>query len=219
MRARADRRPQLLAAGLLAAALWAIRAGRPAYSSPSVTAETRRGASDAPAAIGPWRGAPLAVEDRVVDILETDDVALMEYRRKPNEPPVWLARVAGFGNRAAFHPPELCYVGSHFEVLERGPVTVEINGSPRRLMRLIIGQEGKRYEAWYWFTAGIRVTPNYYQQQWWLMRDAVRGQRSTGTLVRISTPVDHAPQVSFDRLLRFVGEWDRAQAAGARHGA
>ena len=211
--ARAMIRPPVLAVALMAAALYALRAGEMAYSSPALPALLSVETSQAPAAIGPWQGAPLAVGDRVVDILETDDVTLMEYRRAPGETPVWLAKVAGFGNRAAFHPPELCYVGSHFEVLERGPVDVTVNGRPRRLMRLMIGQDARRYEAWYWFTANGRITPNYYHQQWWLMQDAVKGRRGSGTLVRISTPVDATPQASFDRLLTFVGEWDKVDGS------
>jgi len=158
------------------------------------------------------------VTDRAVDILETDEVALMEYRAG-GEPPVWLAHVAGFGNRAAFHPPELCYVGSHFEVLERGLMAVTVNGRSRRLMRLVIAQEGKRYEAWYWFTAQGRMTPSYYQQQWWLMMDTVRRQPTSGTLVRISTPLDDGVEKSHQRLLAFVNAWDASQSVAPTHGS
>ena len=161
-----------------------------------------------PAALGEWVGTPLAVESRVVQILETDDVDLMEYKLG-EEPPVWLARVSGFDNRAAFHPPEICYVGSHFEVLERGPITVAVNGRPRRLMRLVIGQDTQRFEAWYWFTAGGRVTPSYYQQQVWLMLDVLHRRPMSGTLVRISTQIDE-PAKTHERLLAFVTAWDAA---------
>lgn len=164
----------------------------------------------APEALGEWIGTPLTVEPRAVQILETDDVALMEYRHG-QEPPVWLARVSGFGNRAAFHPPEICYVGSHFEVLDRGPITVMVNGQPRRLMRLVIGQGKDRFEAWYWFTASGRVSPSYYQQQVWLMLDALHGRPMSGTLIRISTSLDE-PSNAHRRLLAFVTAWDAAQS-------
>ena len=164
-----------------------------------------------PVTVGPWAGTPLAVEPRTIEILETDDVSLMEYRVE-EEPPVHLARVSGFGNRAAFHPPELCFVGSHFEVLERGPITVMVQGRPHRLMRLVIGQGKDRFEAWYWFTAADRVTPSYYQQQAWLMLDALHGRPMSGTLVRISTQLDE-PTRTHGRLLAFLTAWD---AAGQR---
>ena len=158
-----------------------------------------------PVAVGNWQGRSLAVGSRVVEILETDDVSLMEYRRSAGEP-VWLAFVAGFGNRAAFHPPEICYVGSHYEVLERGPIQVVLDGKQQRFMRLVIGQDKKKYEAWYWFTANKRITPNYYQQQFWLLLDTIHSRHSSGTLVRISTPLDDA-QSSHERLLDFAASW------------
>ena len=149
-----------------------------------------------------WTGIPIETDQKATEILETDDVTLMEYRLG-QEPPVWFARVGGFGTRAAFHPPELCFVGSHFEVLERGKIAVMVNASERRLMRLVIGQGGERFEAWYWFTANGRMTPNYYQQQFWLVMDSIRRQPMVGTLVRISTPIED-PASSSRRLLAFL---------------
>ncbi len=157
-----------------------------------------------PTTIGAWLGRPVPLERNVYDILETEDVTLVEYARG-NEPPVWLAQVAGFGNRAAFHPPELCFVGSHFEVLERGAIAVPVQGRPHRLMRLVVGQGHQRYEAWYWFTANDRVTSSYYQQQWWLLLDAIRRRPTAGTLVRISTPLDE-PTATHRRLAAFVNQ-------------
>jgi len=164
-----------------------------------------------------WTGSPLEVSERVTQILETDDVGLMEYRLG-EEPPVWLAQVAGFGNRAAFHPPELCYVGSHFDVLERGSIAVIVNGERRRVMRLVVTQNDKPFEAWYWFTANGRVTPNYYQQQAWLLLDAIRRRPTSGTLVRISTPKDEATS-AHRRLLAFLTAWEVSQHVVAGDGS
>ena len=153
---------------------------------------------------GLWAGIPLEVQDTTVELLETDDVTLMEYRLGAStEPPVWLAQVAGFGNRAAFHPPELCYVGSHFEILERDPITVFANGREHQLMRLVVAQGGAQFESWYWFTANRRVTRNYYQQQLWLVLGTIRREPSSGTLVRISTALDE-PHTARRRLLAFL---------------
>jgi len=126
---------------------------------------------------------------------------------------VWFAQVSGVGNRAAFHPPELCYIGSQFDVVERGPMTVTVNGQPRRLMRLVVAQGGRRYEAWYWFTANGRVTPSYYVQQFWLAWDTIAGrQPSSGTLVRMTTPLE-APEPAHQRLAAFLGAFEQAVPA------
>lgn len=191
--------PVVAAFAVLALSAWSLWAGQRA---PAVEQDV----PPPPQRLGLWTGQPLAVDQRAVEILETDDVSLMEYRLG-DEPPVWFSQVAGFGKRAAFHPPELCYVGSHFEVLERGPITVTVNGTPRRLMRLVIGQSGERYEAWYWFTANDRVTSNYYQQQLWLVMDSISRRPMNGTLVRISTEEDNS-EASHRRLLAFLTSFE-----------
>ena len=198
-------RPPAVALAVMASAAWLVWSGSRTIPEPAIEK-----ASIAPERLGLWHGKSVGVGQRALDILETDDVALMEYQLGA-EPPVWFARVAGFGNRAAFHPPEICYVGSHYEVLERGPITVRINGSDRRVMRLVVGQGAERSEAWYWFTVNDRVTPNYYQQQMWLALQAVRHEPTSGTLVRISTRMDD-PASANRRLLAFLTSFDAASS-------
>ena len=196
-RARGLLTPHTAACALLVLFAWLV------WQSPATPAASFKPSSPPiPHVMGPWTATPLPVTAKVTDILETDDVTLLEYRRE-QEPPVWFARVGGFGTRAAFHPPELCYIGSHFEVLERGIITVTVDGQERRLMRLVLSQDHQRFEAWYWFTASGRVTPNYYQQQFWLLADTIHGQPMSGTLVRISTPIDDSTS-AHERLLAFV---------------
>ena len=201
-------RPHVVALAVLTCSAWGLWAG-------NAPAKTTQDVGTIPTTLGPWEGKPLEVDQRAVEILETENVSLMEYRLGA-EPPVWFSQVAGFGKRAAFHPPELCYVGSHFEVLDRGPITVMANGSPRRLMRLVIGQEKDRFEAWYWFTANDRVTPNYYQQQLWLVLDAIHRKPMVGTLVRISTVADDT-QAAHRRLLAFLTAFDRSSPRLAKN--
>ena len=205
------RYPPLVALAVLASAGGVLWAGRPA----------NRPQQDvpAPAAVGLWSGTPLASPQEVPTI-QDGGVSLMEYRLG-KEPPVWLSEVAGLGTRSAFHPPELCLVGSNLEILEREPITVFANGDAHRVMRLVVDQDGRRYESWYWFTADARVTPNYYQQQLWLALDSVRREPASGTLVRISTPAADGDAASRRRLLAFFTSLTAAPASaslGARHG-
>ena len=205
------KRPQVAAFIVLTGFAWLLWAGKPPVTATHEVAQ-------APARLGLWTGKPLPVDAKALDILETDNLTLMEYRLG-QEPPVWFAQVAGFGNRAAFHPPELCYVGSHFEILKREPMSVFANGRSHRLMRLVIAQDGQQFESWYWFTANGRATHNYYQQQLWLAMDAIRREPASGTLVRISTTLD-TPDTAHRRLLAFLTSFEASTAPRqlARHG-
>ena len=204
--------PKWVAFTSLMACAWLV------WSGHVPTATSQDHVPSVPEQLGLWTGKPLPVDDRTIEILETDDVTGMEYRMG-QEPPVWLSQVAGFGNRAAFHPPELCYVGSHYQVAEREPISVIVNGQTRDVMRLVVTRDGERFEAWYWFTADDRTTPSYYQQQLWLASDSIRRRPMSGTLVRISTPQD-SPEHARRRLLAFVTSWDRnTDSQGAGHGS
>lgn len=200
------REPSSVALAVLVFFTWLLWWAAPSRATSTVPA------SRIPTQLGLWVGTAVPVEQRALEILETDDVTLMEYHLG-QELPVWCSRVAGFGNRAAFHPPELCYVGSHFEVLERAAMPILINGRARRVMRLVISQGQQQFEAWYWFTAGERMTHNYYQQQVWLLGDAIRRKPMSGTLVRISTPMDELEQ-THRRLLAFMTAWNASQEKG-----
>ncbi len=204
-------RPRPVAFACLVIAAWCLWASPMPRLTVPVSAHV-------PTTLGLWVGRPLAVDRQALQALETDYVTLTEYRQAPEAPPVWLAQVSGLGTRAAFHPPELCYVGSHFDVLERGVITLPMAEGAHRVMRLVIGQGKERFEAWYWFTANGRVTPNYYQQQFWLLFDAVQGTPMAGTLVRISTPLDDS-EASGERLRAFVTAFMAEDMRGNSHGS
>ena len=192
--------PKWLAFASLTVCAWLVWAG-------SVPTAVSQESAPVPDQLGLWTGKPLAVEDRTLEILETDDVTMKEYRLGTVEPPVWFSQVAGFGNRAAFHPPELCYVGSHYQVAEREPISVIVNGQKRDVMRLVVTKDQQQFETWYWFTSDDQVTNNYYQQQLWLAANSIRRRPMAGTLVRISTPIE-SPERAHRRLLAFVTSWD-----------
>mgnify|MGYP000088376127 CR=1 FL=1 len=192
--------PYLAAVTAISVCGWLVWAGNAPSPAPVST-------TGVPTQLGLWSGTVIETDPRTIEILETEDVALREFQLG-NGPPVWFAQVSGFGQRAAYHPPEVCYIGSHFEVLEREEMPVFINGQEQDVMRLVLAQDGLRYVTWYWFTAGERRTPNYYKQQLWLVWNTVKRNPVSGKLIRISTILDE-PAAANRRLLAFVASLDR----------
>jgi EpsI family protein len=143
-----------------------------------------------PLQLDAWEGQDLAVDDRTKALLGTDQVMVREYHDADGTA-VWMAVVYAAENRSAFHPPELCYTGSNFELLDRGMVAVEgddRNAQP--INRLLMANGRQHLVAYYWFTAGDRLFANYHHQQWQLIWNQIRRRPSGGTLVRLSTVVD-----------------------------
>jgi len=157
------------------------------------SAASEIGLQDIPYTIGEWHGHSLNVSEWTYAILETEDLLVREYTN-PRGEKVWLAIVYCAGNRGAFHPPELCYLGGGNELLDKGVERIEIPGTGEdsysiQANRLIVQDRAGKQVAWYWFTAAGRIVPSYLRQQCYIIWDELRRNRSGGTLVRISTRV------------------------------
>lgn len=157
-----------------------------------------------PLKLGKWKGENLPITERTYEILETRDALMREYTNPQGERVV-LAIVYSAVNRGAFHPPEICYLGGGRELLNKGVERIEIGqkamvwpplakaiAQPRKnpyvmqVNKLVMKDKAGKEIAWYWFTAGNRVTSNYYRQQLFFLWDEIRRNRQGGALVRVS---------------------------------
>lgn len=143
-----------------------------------------------PLQLGQWKGKDLPITERTYKILETRDALMREYTNPQGESVV-LAIVYSAVNRGSFHPPEVCYLGGGRELLNKGVERIEIS-QPRKnpytmqVDKLIMEDKAGKEIAWYWFTAGSRVTSSYYRQQCYFIWDEIRHNRQGGAMVRVS---------------------------------
>lgn len=144
---------------------------------------------DIPSKLGEWKGEDIPIPERVYEILETKDVLMREYTN-PNGERVVLMIVYSALNREAFHPPEICYLGGGRELLNKNLEMVEAGcpgkNSAIRANRLLMKDRFGKEIAWYWFTAGGKVTDNYYLQQCYFIWNELRRNPIGGSLIRVS---------------------------------
>lgn len=161
-----------------------------------------------PMQVGIWTGKDMPQDKRVFEILGTDKVLFREYVNPQNEK-VWLAVVYGEQNRQSFHPPEYCYLGSgKVELLDKGKVAVRLNEKDSFNANRLVFQMGKYKQlVLYWYSAGNKMTENYYKQQIYFVLDEIKYRKSSGTLIRVSTTVgnDDITQ-AIERCERFIRE-------------
>lgn len=163
---------------------------------------------DFPMKVGEWSGRNLPMNERVYEILGTDKVLLREYVNKHDEK-VWLAVVYGEQKRQSFHPPEYCYLGSgNVELLDKDKTLIELGEQGYMKVNKLLFQMGKyRHLVFYWFTAGDKMTENYYKQQVYFVMNQLKYRRSSGTLVRVSTSITNGDTKSAtERSERFIRE-------------
>ncbi len=143
-----------------------------------------------PQEIGVWKGEDLPIEDEVYEVLRTRDVLLRKYSdSEGNE--IVLTLVYSENDRAAFHPPELCYLGGGVQLLEKKIETIPLlDGSQIKANTLSMKDKNNIFKAWYWFAARDTFTHNFYLQQITLLSNWLRYHEKSGALIRVSAVMD-----------------------------
>jgi EpsI family protein len=127
----------------------------------------------------------------VLDILGKGDFLLRIYRG-PGQTDVDLF-VAYFASQRAgetIHSPKNCLPGSGWSPVESKQVEVHLPGvAPFPANQYIIARGSDRRLVLYWYHAHNRAVASEYWAKFYLVADAIRFNRSDGSLVRMTTPL------------------------------
>jgi len=171
-----------------------------------------------PATVGPWAGRDISITPDILQVLGPGDFASRMYFRD-GQPPINLF-IAYFSSQRSgdtVHSPKNCLPGSGWTPLQSGYIQIPVPNRPSiTVNRYLIGKGADKQLVLYWYQAHNRVVANEYWAKFYLVSDAIRMNRSDGSLVRITTPiaaesvqtaearaVDFARQV-FPNLARFI---------------
>ena len=160
-----------------------------------------------PRVLAGWSARDLEVTERMFAFLETRDVVYRRYE-KEEEPPVTVALIRGAGRRKAAHPPEVCYVGSGFDILDRGSLPLGEGTFELEARTLSATGPGGRLLCAYFYLSGRRATASYLRHQWDFLLDAFSGGGGRSLLVRLDTFVERGEteESARDRLRALGGE-------------
>ena len=152
--------------------------------------------SSLPARAGSWdlvESSPL--DDRVLAVLAVDDYVNRAYRA-PGQP--WVSLYVGHYKSQrkgqTMHSPLNCLPGAGWEPVERGRAWVPAPGiggaSPGRaeINRLVIQKGLDRQLVLYWYQAHGRIVASEYWGKIYTVLDAIRMNRSDGSMVRVIVP-------------------------------
>ncbi len=149
--------------------------------------------SSFPAQLGAWSGKDVAIDPETLHVLGPGDFLLRGYRDSgsmTNLPYVDLF-VAYFPSQRTgdtIHSPKNCLPGAGWTPEENARVTLSLPGhSPFRVNRYVIARGGDRELVLYWFWAHDRGVASEYWAKFYLVKDAIRMNRSDGALVRVTT--------------------------------
>ncbi|HET7206867.1 MAG TPA: EpsI family protein [Terriglobales bacterium] len=146
-----------------------------------------------PRQLGNWLGNDVSMDKETLDVLGPGDFLLRVYDDEKNVlPPVDLF-VAYFPSQRAgdtIHSPKHCLPGAGWHPVESGRVVLSFPGRrPFMANRYVIARGEDRDLVLYWYQAHDRAIASEYWAKFYLIADAIRMNRSDGSLVRLTTPI------------------------------
>ena len=140
-----------------------------------------------------WAGTDVPMDKETLNILGPGDFLLRVYQNSSvAETPVDLF-IAYFPSQRAgdtIHSPKNCLPGAGWNPVESSQVMLSLPGrSPFPANRYLIARGSDRELVFYWYQAHDRVLASEYWAKFYLITDAIRMNRSDGSLVRLATPL------------------------------
>lgn len=165
--------------------------------------------AELPRQIGAWSSVELSISPEERAVLGPGDFLLRAYESvQVREPYVGLF-IAYFPSQRAgdtIHSPRNCLPGAGWSPVQNRRVQLSFPGQrPFFANRYIIAKGSDRQMVIYWYLAHDRAIASEYWAKFYLVADAMRMNRSDGSLIRLTTPLVEGenPAIAQGRLVSF----------------
>ena len=168
--------------------------------------------SSFPAQLGNWNGTDIELDAKTLEVLGPGDFLERVYQDPTAKLPVIDLFLAYFPSQRAgdtIHSPQHCLPGSGWNPEENTRVTLSLPGhGPFPANRYVISKGEARKLVLYWYWAHDRGVASEYWAKFYLVKDAIRMNRSDGALVRIVTDMHpgETADAAQQRLLPFASD-------------
>jgi len=165
-----------------------------------------------PTNFGAWTGKDLPIDDKILEILGKGDFLNRVYTEPSgSRPPVGLF-IGYFPTQRTgqtIHSPQHCLPGAGWTFeSSRYTTLTAVNGQKYQVGEYIISNGESKQFVLYWYQSHGRSIANEYVSKAYMIADAIRMNRTDGSLVRVITPI--MPTESTDsarqRAVAFAGQ-------------
>ena len=159
----------------------------------SERAVTRTSFASFPMSTGAWQASvdpPL--EDSILKVLGVDDYLSRIYYRPGAAVGFFMGYYASQRQGDTIHSPLNCLPGAGWEPVSQGRLTIaNADGAGRDITvnRYIVKKGLDRQLVLYWYQSHGRVVASEYWSRAFLINDAIRLNRTDGSLVRVIAPI------------------------------
>jgi EpsI family protein len=165
-----------------------------------------------PRQLGDWTGGTdIPINEETLKVLGHGEFLHRSYQDESERPDLDLF-IAYFPSQRAgdtLHSPKNCLPGSGWSPIESRPVSLSFPGHPPfPATRYVVALGDSRQAVLYWYWAHDRGVASEYWAKYYLVADSLKMNRSDGSLVRLSTPLDpgETADSAEQRLLPFVAD-------------
>ena len=148
--------------------------------------------SQVPRVIAGWAGSDIPIDEETLQVLGPGDFLSRLYSKDGTAGPIGLF-IAYFPSQrtgVTIHSPKHCLPGAGwmFESSKYVDLT-DANRQSHRVGEYVISDGTDRQFVIYWYQAHGRSVANEYMARLYMVRDALRMERTDGALVRIMSPI------------------------------
>ncbi|MFY9910300.1 MAG: exosortase C-terminal domain/associated protein EpsI [Candidatus Sulfotelmatobacter sp.] len=168
--------------------------------------------SSFPGQLGSWNGTDIALDKDTLAVLGPGDFMERVYQDPSGKLPAVDLFLAYFASQRAgdtIHSPQHCLPGAGWNPEQKQFITVSLHGhAPFPANRYVISKAEARRLVLYWYWAHDRGVASEYWAKFYLVKDAIRMNRSDGALVRITISMlpGEGPEAAEQRALPFASQ-------------
>ena len=146
-----------------------------------------------PLAFGGWQGKSYPVQERILQILETEYILDRDYVNRDGRH-MFLSVVYYPDNKIGFHNPESCNTGAGSKIIERDVLSiskqnpaVQLDGF--KVNRLILQRMQGNKVILYFFVSGDYMTHDYRKFRLHMMKQQMGFRRPSGAQIQIHSNI------------------------------
>ena len=155
----------------------------------------QRPLSEIPNDLSGWRAtADLELDPQALRVLSPSSYLSRVYKNAESELGLFVAYYADQNTAEAMHSPKNCLPGAGWEIWNYGSVEVPTSTGFAVVNNYSISKDQSRMNVLYWYQTRKRLFANEYIGKYYLIRDSLLSNVSSGALVRVVV-ADHPDQL------------------------
>jgi len=159
-----------------------------------------------PLELGSWHGREVPIDRDILKVAAVDDYLNRVYQSPAGGAVgVYVGYYKSQQTGDAIHSPKNCLPGSGWQPVTAGRLRISLPNGTLAPVNLYVIEKGlDRQVVLYWYQSHGRIIASEYWAKFYMVRDAIRMNRTDAALVRIVTPFKQDRQAAQERATTFA---------------